>query len=453
MKFIPLPQQVHTVKHMLDHRNSLVFSDPGTGKTAATLEVIATLLADHEIKGVLLIAPLRVTLLTWPAEAAKYDQFRWMRVVNLRHPEGKAAWARGEADIYLLNPEMLPAFCSQPWGIFKRKEIPVDMLVIDELSRFKAPSGKRARALAPYRQFFKRHVGLTGSPAANGLLDLFAPVRIIDGGERLGSSFTQFRERYFTSDWNGWKWTLRESAKENIERKIADITITQRREDWLHLPPTSTEDVEVSMGTELRKQYTKFQKELLLQLQRGEIVALNAASLVQKLLQFTSGAIYDEDRTVHVIHSAKIDALVKLVKQIKAPVLVATAFIHERERILKAVKGAEEFSEGRLEAWNRGEIPCWVADPRAIGHGLNLQAGSCNIIWFSLTYSRELFDQMCCRLIRTGQDKPTTIWRLMIPFTVDDAVAEALRIKGEGQDALMSTLQNLETLSKIPIRP
>lgn len=450
-RFSPMPQQRLISDYQLTHPVCAIFGDMGVGKTAATLWTILQLVADGDIRGALIVAPLRVCTLTWPSEKAKWREFRDLRMANLRTEEGKRAWCFGAAHVYLLNYEQLPSFCTQHWGV--KANFPVDMVVWDELAKAKDPASKRIKAILPFRNRFKRHVGLTGTPTPNSYLELQPQIRLLDGGERLGSNYHQYKNRYFESDWMGWKWTPRDGAKANIEKKIADITLTLRREDWVTLPPVEVRDVTKNLPPALLKQYKELQRELLLEIEAQTVTAANAAVLVGKLLQFTSGQIYDEGRNVATVHDLKIQMLRGIAKKADSPLLVATRFIHERERIVREVEGAEEFDETRLDDWNKGKIKMWVADPRSIGHGLNLQHGSNNVVWYTLTHSQGDYDQMNCRVIRVGQTKPITIHRLLIPHTVDDAVAETLRTKEEGQAGLLRALVNIQKLSQLVICP
>ena len=447
MNYRPLPQQVLMTRHILRNPECALFVDMGLGKTGAVLHAIATLIADCDVKGVLIVAPLRVALLTWPMEVAKWDEFRWLRVADLRTNFGKMAWEHSAAHIYIINYDQLQSFCTQPWGLNrKNRELPVDMVVWDEISRAKNPRSKRIGAFLPFRPFFKRSVGLTGTPTPNGYLDLHPQIRLLDGGKRLGANFFEFQRRYFESDYMGYNWYIKPHAKKNIEDKIVDMVLTLRAEEYMDVPPTTVHDVDIHFPPELMLVYKKFQRDLLMQIKDREIVALTMASLVNKLLQFTSGAIYDADRVVSDLHDLKMEALKKVLKKLDGPALIAYHYKHERERILREIPGAEDFSEDKLDDWNRQRIPVMIGHPASIGHGLNLQKGGRDIIWFSLTYSRELYDQFNARLVRTGQKEETNIWRLIAPRTVDDAVAEALRVKGETQSNLKQALLNVQIL-------
>jgi SNF2 family DNA or RNA helicase len=268
-----------------------------------------------------------------------------------------------------------------------------------------------------------------------------------------------YRSSHFqATDYMEYSWKPKDGAQNTIEHRISDITLTLHSRDWLDIPDTIVEDVEVSMPHGLMDEYRKFEKELVLQILRDqqegkEIAAANAAVLVTKLLQFTSGAIYDEDRLTHVLHDAKMQALKGIIKRTHGPVLVACHFKHEQDRIRQLLPQAEFFAAAKtpksqmelINRWNAGEIPVLVAHPKSVGHGLNLQHGSNTMVWVSLTYSRELYEQMICRLVRRGQDKAVTVYRLMCPGTVDDAVAEALAMKADVETRLLNALKMLES--------
>lgn len=423
-----------------------ILAGMGLGKTASTLAALSFLLADGQIKAALIVAPLRVCNLTWPAELEKWEDFQWMKMVSLRTEAGWKAWEERSAQIYLINYDMLQQFALR--GLKGAKSIPVDMIVWDELSFARNPSSKRINAIRPYRKFFKRHVGLTGTPASNSYMDLFGPFRLLDGGERLGMHITSYRNRYFDSDYMGYTYTLKDWAAKVIEEKIADITLTLRSQDWLHIPETVWEDVSVTLTPPLRKQYKELEKELLLAVRNREILAPNAAVLAGKLLQFTSGEIYDSEGIGVHIHDLKVEALKTLVKKINRPVIIAVAFVHEKTRILKAIPGAELFDEKRIDAWERGEIKAWVMHPASGGHGLNLQHGGDTTIWFSQNYSRDKVDQVNARTARTGQKNVTTVYQILAEDTIDWAVVAALKVKGDQQSGLLAALKNLELLRK-----
>ena len=448
MTLKPLPQQDIMTAYMLENPVAGIFADPGLGKTRATLDAIKALKAEGLVRGVLIVSPVRVTTLTWPDEVAKWGG---LTAVNLRTPQGVQAWNDASADIYLINYEMLPKFVAT--CMKGRKRLPADMVVWDELSKARNPSSTRIRAFLPYRKKFTRHVGLTGTPAPNSDLDLFAPVRLLDGGLRLGPSYFAFRQRYAESDYQGYKWTLRPGASDQIRERIRDMTLVLRAEDWLNIPPVTVEDIDVALPDLVMKQYKQMQKEMLVEINSKEVTALTAAALVQKLAQFASGAVYstDEDtdtRTVVPVHDVKVKALKELHQSIgRKPMLVYTQFTHETDRIVAEIPGAQKFDEKKVPDWNAGKIPMWVSNPKECGIGLSLQGTCHHVCWFTLGYSNEDYIQSNARIARTGQKNPTTIYRLLATRTVDWAMAEVLRSKEENQASLKDMLRHINVLA------
>ena len=484
--FKPFDYQEKMIPWLEEKPRSALFASPGLGKSVCTLKAYDNLITDGASKGLLIVAPLRVCTITWPNEVAKWGFAKWMTIANMRTEEGVKHWINGTADIYVINFEQLASkdmtrtcrFCKnerparqkclkcrgkgfitthykgfiETYFKGKRKQdLPVDSVMIDELSLAKNPSSKRINALRAYREMFDRFNGLTGTPVPNTYLDLWAQIRFLDAGERLGKVYSHFRNRYFYAlDPMGYKWEIKNGAKEEIQQKISDICLVMLGEDYLDIPQTLAIDEPAVLNKNARKQYEELKKELLLQLANGEIEALNAAVLTMKLLQITGGTVYDAEKNVHEIHSSKLEALKKIRKRHpKEPLLVLTAFKHESRRILKAFPEARMFDEKDLGKWQAGKIPMWVADPRSLSHGIDgLQKGGRIAVWFTLTYSSETYLQTNARLIRTGQSFETIVYRIMISGTVDDAVAEALKEKGDTQTGLVQALKNLQTLEQ-----
>jgi SNF2 family DNA or RNA helicase len=410
---------------MLQHERAAQFVSMGLGKTAATLQAIQELMADGACRQALVVAPLRVARLTWPNEIRKWDNFHGL-----------------ERNITFINYESLHK-TPRSLGAF-------DLVVFDELTRAKNPRSKRIESLRPRLHPAMRRWGLTGTPRPNSLLELFAQVRLLDDGQRLGRSFSHFQQTWFTSDYMGYNWTPRDGAEAAIYEKIKDLTITLRAEDYSDVPDTLVEDVEVPLPESARGVYDELEQELLAYVEEREVVAVNAAVLVNKLLQVCGGAIYDAERTVLPVHDAKLKALGGVLKALGGErAIVFCNFIHERERICAATPGAVDASKfvGDIEdAWNSGRIRYLVADPRSMGHGLNLQGGGRNIVWFSPTHSRELYDQANARVARKGQLGVPRIYRLLCPGTIDDAVVETLRERGDAQGEMLSILSNYQQL-------
>lgn len=475
MIFKPREHQQLGVNHLLANDEACLFAGMGLGKTATTLFALSQLILDGACKGALIVAPLRVSVLTWPDEVAKWSNFRFMKIVSLRTPEGIEAWKRGDACIYTINYEALfkPSYdkntghLKKDTGILGQllkgrsaEELPVDTVVWDELSLTKNPSSKRIRAFLRHRDKFKRHWGLTGTPVPNSYLDLFAQLRLIDGGKTFGNAMQPFKIQYFyPTDYNQYNWAVRPDCIGLIEEKLKHRCLTLRTQDWLDIPPGEEIDVPVALPASVKPLYKKLEKELILRINDGKIKAVNQAVLVGKLQQFLGGAVYAEDLTgifdtpegekhvVHV-HDAKIKALRALWKREgHQPMLVATQFIHERQRILEAFPEAVEFSTDKVADWNAGKIGLFVAHPASMKYGLNMQKGGSRTCWFTPTYSFEAYDQFNARVYRTGQTSESKFFRLLVSGTIDDAVIGTLDRKGETQDALLTTLKNIQKLA------
>jgi SNF2 family DNA or RNA helicase len=449
MRFEPSRPQQLLIDKMLSSNVVAGFVGTGIGKTGATLYALNELLLNLEVRAALVVAPMRVANIVWPHEIQKFDQFRWLKAVSLRTEEGRQAFIDGTAQLYIINFEGLPKLTDL---LKKRKGIaPFDVEIWDELSKAKSHDSKRINGFRKLPRAPRRW-GLTGTPAPNSLMDLFAQIRLLDSGESLGTSFTRFREHYMDSDYMGFQWTPKPFAKEAIYKAISHLTVTLSSEDWLSIPDTHTEDLEIDLPN--RDGYKKLKREMLLELKDKTVTAANAAVLIGKLQQYTSGALYTEDGNYEVIHDAKLDALEKLHKKLKKPLLVSCCFRHEQARIRERFPEARFFEDARtaeaqvklVADWNANKIPMLVAHAAAIGHGLNLQEGGADtIVWMSLTFSRELYLQMNARLARRGQQNVTTIIRLLCPDTVDDAVVEALRCKETEERSLLSALRILES--------
>lgn len=446
--------QERIVRHLEQHNDALILVGMGVGKTAACLWRVNDLFENLETTGVLIVAPLRVCNLTWPLEILQWDQFKWMKVANLRTESGQRDFLNGRAHIYLINYESLPLLVSLVER--RRGTIPYDTVIFDELTKAKNPSSKRIKL---YRRKVPRPLrtwGATGTPMPNSWRDLFAQVRLVDNGARLGTDYQAFLRDYFTcTTYGGFpKYEPKEGAGTRIENKLADITITIKSSDVLNIPDTVIEDVDVKFTPELEKKYKILERELVIELRKDKKMNVgSAAALVAKLQQFTSGEMYDEDKTHHPIHDLKFKALDKLIKQSDEPMFVVCGFIHEYVRMKQHFPHSKFLNEAKspaaqvklLNDWNAKRIPILFAHPASCGHGLNMQFGSSQLTFISLTYNREHYDQTICRFARRGQTEVTRVYRLMVPGTVDDAVAEALASKAESEARLMSALQLLES--------
>lgn len=454
MKFVPVKPQEIFLDHLRREDNVMGLLGMGLGKTAACLQFITELLHGAEITGVLVVAPLRVINLTWPMEIREWEQFRWLKFANLRTDAGKKDFLNGTAHIYGTNYEAIPQLIS----LIERRRgtVPYQFVIWDESTRAKNPSSKRINLYRRKAPRVQRNLALTGTPMPNSWRDLFSQVRLVDNGARLGRDYQAFlREYFYCTTYGGYpKFEEKATTPDKLEKKIADITVTLKSSDWLNIPDMVVEDIELPFCKELQKKYERLERELVIKLRQDkEINIPSAAALVTKLLQFTAGRMYDDEKDVHPIHNLKMDALAKIAKQEEKPLLVACNFIHEQHRIREQFPEARFFADAKnettqlklIEDWNKKKIKMLVTHPASAGHGLNLQFGSNVIVWTTLNYSRELYEQFNARIARRGQTEITKVYRLMVPGTVDDAVAEVLASKAANEARLISALQMLES--------
>ena len=413
-------------------------------KTVITLTAVNHLLFDSfDVHKVLVIAPLRVARNTWSSEIKKWEHLHGLiaSVAVGTAAERKAALSK-PADIYLINRENIQ------W-LMEQSGIPFDfeMVVIDELSSFKNHQSKRFRALLKARPKVKRVVGLTGTPSANGLMDLWAEFRLLDRGERLGRFIGQYRTRYFKPDKrNGqviFSYQPLPGAEAAIYSSIADMTIAMKATDHLQMPALLSSQYTVQLSDSEKERYQELKRDLVLQTPDGDITAANAAALSGKLCQLANGAIYSDNGDTIECHARKLDALEDLIEAANAkPILVAYWFRHDLQRIKKrftvrAIKSSQDIAD-----WNAGKIPVAVIHPASAGHGLNLQSGGSTLIWFGLTWSLELYQQTNARLWRQGQSSKTVIIiHLITTGTIDEQILTALSEKKLTQQSLIDAVK------------
>ena len=444
MKYSPHNYQTYATDFIVGHPEAAVFLDMGLGKSVITLTALLDLCLDRfEIAKVLVIAPLRVARDTWTAELQKWDHLKCFTYATvIGSVSEREAALRKKAHIYLINRENVSWLIEESGFPFD-----FDMIVIDELSSFKSYQAKRFRSLLRVRPTVKRIVGLTGTPAGNGLTDLWAEFRILDLGKRLGRFITHYRNRYFLPDKrNGmtvYSYKPLPGAEDTIYRQISDITVSMKAVDHLDMPECIFNDVTVSLSEEERQKYDTLRNDLILSLGEDEIDASNAASLSNKLSQMANGAVYGEDKTVHRIHDRKLDALEDLIEAANGkPVLVAYWYRHDLERIRARFCVREIRTSADISDWNAGKIPVAVIHPASAGHGLNLQAGGSTLIWFGLTWSLELYLQTNARLWRQGQTaKTVVIHRIVAEGTVDELMLKALDRKERTQNSLIDAVR------------
>lgn len=448
MKYNPHNYQTYATEFMIKNPVSAVFLDMGLGKTVVTLTAINEMCRDSFlVSKVLVIAPLRVARDTWPAEIEKWNHLKGLTyaVAVGTEAERRAALLQN-ASVYIINRENL-CWLIEDSGL----PFDFDMVVIDELSSFKSHRAKRFKSLLKARPRIKRIVGLTGTPSTNGLMDLWAEFRILDLGKRLGRYITHYRQNYFIPDKrNGmvvFSYKPLPGAEEAIYKRINDITISMKAEDYLDMPDCIYNEVKVKLNKKERKVYNTLKKELVVSIGADEVDASNAAVLSNKLSQLANGAIYSDDKKVISIHDRKLDALEDLIEAANGkPVLVAYWFKHDFERIKKRFDVREIKSSKDIVDWNNGQIPVAVIHPASAGHGLNLQAGGSTLIWYGITWSLELYQQTNARLWRQGQkSEAVIIHHIIAEKTVDEQIMAALNRKDKTQSALIDAVRvNLE---------
>ena len=444
MIYNPHPYQEYATNKIINQDAAGLFLEMGLGKTVATLTAIEQLLYDQfESCKVLVIAPLRVAQTTWPAEARKWDHLNHLRIsLVLGTAKQRQAALQAGADIYIINRENVDWLVNE-YG----RDWPFDMVVIDELSSFKSSKARRFRALRKVRPMISRIVGLTGTPAPNGLIDLWPQVYLLDQGERLGKTVTGYRDRYFEPGRRNrtviFTWDPKPGAEAAIYKKLEDLCVSMSAEDWLDMPEKIDVEVKVQLPEPARQAYLQLERDLILPFIDGDVTADTRAILSNKLLQLANGAVYDEDRKVWGLHEVKLDALEDLVEAANGqPVLVFYAYKHDLDRIQKRLPSARELqTEKDIEDWNTGKAPIMLAHPASAGHGLNLQDGGHIIIWFGLTWSLELYQQANARLHRQGQQQGVIVHHLIAEGTIDEDVMKALAGKDSTQAALMEAIK------------
>ena len=443
MRYVAHNYQNYAKDFILAHKVSALFLDCGLGKTITTLTAINELMYDSfEISKVLIIAPLRVAQSTWKDEIEKWDHLNLLRYSIVVGDEKERLKAlKQNSDIYIINRENVD------WLVTKSGiDFNFDTLVIDELSSFKSHTSKRFKSLLKIRPYFERVVGLTGTPSSNGLMDLWAEFRVLDLGERLGRYITHYRNEYFLPDKrNGaiiFSYKPQINAEERIYRRLADMTISMKSTEYLKMPELILNELEINLDEEDQMKYKKFKKEMVMTIQEKEIDAINAASLSNKLIQLANGSIYDEDKKFYEVHNKKLDKLEEIIESANGkPVLVAYWFKADKERIEKRFKVREIKTADDIKQWNMGMINLALIHPASAGHGLNLQSGGSTLVWFSLTWSLELYQQTNARLYRQGQKDTVVIHHLITKNTIDEDIMKSLKRKDKTQEALMRAVK------------
>ena len=443
MRYVPHAYQADAIRFVLRTPKAALFLDMGLGKTSVTLSAIRTLIAKGETQRVLVIAPKRVADNTWTDEAVKWSHTAGLVFVRvLGTAVERVAALNTPGHVFLINREnvkWLVEHFDKTW--------PFDMVIVDESSSFKDHGSQRFKALRKVCRKPARIVLLTGTPTPNNYLELWPQFYLLDQGARLGPTFGGYRDAYFSPDRRSrdriYTWKIDAGAREIIESKIADITLSLRAEDYLTLPPRVDNVIPIRLSPSARKAYDQFERDSVLEiLGKGVITAANAAALANKLAQASNGAVYDEFRAVHELHTEKLDALAEILDTANGPVLVAYMYRHDLSRLKSRFPHAVEIGEpGAIEQWNAGRLPLMLAHPASAGHGLNLQAGGSTVVWFGLTWSNELHLQFNARLHRQGQLRPVVVSYLVADNTVDQDILAALADKHASQEILLNALK------------
>ena len=443
MKYSPHDYQRYATDFIINNPISAVLLEMGLGKSVISLSAINELMLDYfDVSRTLVIAPLRVAISTWPEEIKKWEHLKYLSYSVVTGSEKERLDAlKKPAHIYIINRENVD------WLITKSGfKWFFDMVVIDELSSFKSYQAKRFKSLLKARPKVKRIVGLTGTPSSNGLMDLWAEFRLLDMGERLGRYITHYRQNFFVPDKRNqqmiFSYKPKDGAEKEIYQLISDITISMKSKDFLKMSECIMNEVVVSLSEKEQKLYDSLKKDMVLSVGDDEIDAINAATLSSKLLQMANGAVYNDDKESIAIHDRKLDALEDLIEGANGkPVLVAYWFKHDLEKIKDRFDVREIKLDKDITDWNEGKIPIAVIHPASAGHGLNLQLGGSTLIWFSLTWSLELYQQTNARLYRQGQKDTVVIHHIVSKGTIDEDVMKALNEKEKMQDALINSVK------------
>lgn len=446
MRYVPHDYQKTAYQKIIDTKRVGLFLQMGLGKTVVTLTAINDLMYDSfEITKVLVIAPKRVAEDTWSREAGKWDHLKHLTISKILGSEQeRIAGLEAEADIYVVNRENVKWLVDR---CRKGRKWPFDMVVIDELSSFKSNQSQRFKALKIVMPLVKRVVGLTGTPAPNGYMDLWSQIYLLDSGTRLGKNIGGYRERYFSpgmrNGYTVYNWNLKPGADKAIQHKISDICMSMSAEDYLDMPERIDNFVSVRMSEKEKKLYQRIEKEKMVELQPEVFVgAGTAAGVANKLLQMANGFIYTDDGGTIPIHEKKLEALDEILDCNQEPVLVFYNFKEDLRMLQKKFPEARILDNSKdIADWNAGKIRLLLAHPASVGHGLNIQEGGHIIVWYGLTWSLELYQQANARLYRQGQTQTVIIHHLVTEGTMDEDVMRAIEDKDLRQERLMNSIK------------
>ena len=443
--------QVKTSRFIVDKKRTFICLGMGLGKSVSTLTAISELVDSFSMKRGLIIAPLRVCNTVWKQEAQKWSHLTGLKInIATGTPKQRLSALLLPSDLVIINREnvvwLVNHYCKLPNGKFDYSKWPFEGLFIDESSSFKSPTSARFKALKRVSGISEFVVLLTGTPAPNGLMDLWSQTFLIDNGQALGRNITAYRQRYFDTDYMGYTYIPKDWAKATVEELILPHTLSMSAEDYLDMPARIDINVEVELPTKTMQAYIDFSKNLYLEWKQSEFEALSAGVLANKLLQFSNGALYtDTAKNFELIHDAKIDALMDIVSDNAGEnILLAYNFKSDLARIKEKFPDAVILSKdgSEIDDWNAGKIKMLVAHPASAGHGLNLQGGAATMVWFGLNWSLELYQQFCARLHRQGQTRPVRVFHIISKGTIDERVMSVLGDKDAVQSSLLNTLKN-----------
>jgi SNF2 family DNA or RNA helicase len=445
MQWIPHEYQNKAMQLILSKPHCGLFLDPGLGKTVTTLSAFKILKDKKLAKRALVVAPLRVAKYTWGDELSKWDHLSELSF-SVVHGAEKEKTRHADADIHVINPEgliwLLPLLA-------KEKVFPYDCLIIDESTKFKSWTSRRFKLLKPLLGKFSRRIILTGTPATNGMMDLFAQMFIVDQGLALSAYITHFRAEFFEQKpFDPYGWHLKQNAEQEIYNRIQHKVMRMDAADYLDIPELVEQDIWIDLPDSARREYRMMENTLQLQIASGQITAANAAVAIGKARQIASGFIYDDAKQPTWLHDAKFEALDDLLEQLEGkPVLLLYNFTATASRLAEKYKcpvfggDANEAQRQVLNDWNEGKIPLLAGHPASMGHGLNMQAGGCHIIWFDHTYDLEHYLQANARLHRQGQKSVVFVHRLLARGTVEKAIIAKLAAKDKTQSGLLEALR------------
>jgi len=456
MYWNPHPYQMKAVQFLIENGSGQLWLDPGLGKTSITLQALKILRAAKAINKVLILAPLRPTYAVWPEEINKWDNFNDL-TISILHGPNKEHRHNDKSFIHVINFEGLQ------W-LAKKNHFPYDALIVDEISYLKNTRTERFKALSPMLNNFKRRFGLTGSPAPNSLMDVFGPQLVIDRGATFGKYITHFRTTYFhPTGYGGYEWALKVNADKEIYEKLANKVLRMKAEDYLDMPELITNKVHVTLPAKIKVMYKQLEDKLLLDINDNKVTASTAAVAVGKCQQMANGAIYLDgaDKDIQILHDEKINAVLELIEGMNGkPCLIGYHFRHDLIRLQKAFPNAPFIGSGVtgkemqiiIDDWNQGKHPVLLAHPQSAGHGLNLQGSGHAVIWFSNTWSLEIYEQFIRRLWRQGQRNNIIVHQVIAKDTIDEAIVAATSRKDKSQQALMNAIKdyaNRETILEI----